>query len=135
MIHTREAQLVEELRQATADLLYTSESDSAFVVFTWPGCGPPESALLARYSGHPPDAPVAEVDFEDFFRPLTGDQDWHGPEERRIVERYRHLEALLRTHLSDLRVFRLGEVEVHIFIFGCSRWGNRVGLSTQAIET
>lgn len=65
-------------------------------------------------------------------RPESEDMDdW----EREETARYRALEALIGARLEDVRIFRLAEIEVQVFILGLSSCGSVVGLRTVSIET
>jgi hypothetical protein len=70
-----------------------------------------------------------------FFADLTKEQDWHGDEEKTAVARYRNLLSVIRDRLSDAKVFRIGEVEVAIYVVGRDRDGGWVGVKTTAVET
>ena len=50
-------------------------------------------------------------------------------------KRYQALVNLLKTHLTDIKVYRVGEVEVNCYILGQTESGNIAGLSTISVET
>jgi hypothetical protein len=121
-----------ELRRASAGLLYPSESDVPFEPFRWEGAGEPTPEQLGqlptkgerRRKGKP--RPVKEVPFKEFFEELAESED---------AGRFREMEAVLRRGLTDLRVFRVGKVNVDIYLVGRDRAGQWLGLHTASVET
>jgi len=113
-----------------------SESDEPFEVVSWKGPkGPLAPAELLKLAGHPPDTAVQAMTIEKFFKDLTEEQTWHGEEEKADVKRYQNLLQIIRQHLDDPLVFRVGKVEVTIFILGHTTAREWVGLRTKAVET
>ena len=129
-------QLLTALQQAVVGLLFRSESDAPFSVFTWSGCPDPltPEEVLARMS-RPTGTPVTQQSLADFFRNLTVDKDWYGEEERAAAAHYRDLQALLQACLPDAQVFRVGKGTVAVLIVGHSDGGRCVGLKTESVET
>ena len=128
--------IVDELKKATAGLLYPSESDEPFEAFLWEnGGGSLTTQHFLDLSGHKPADGVEEVKLDDFFSELTADQDWYGEAERETAEGYRRLLRTLENQLSDLRVFRVGKVNKDIYIVGRTSSGGWAGIRTKAVET
>ncbi len=50
-------------------------------------------------------------------------------------KRYQRLVKLLQTHLTDLKVYRLGEVEIDVYVLGKTESGAIAGLATISVET
>ena len=128
------ADLLQKLQTAIDGLQWMSESDFPFEVVRWPQ--PPEltSEHLLKLTDHAPETPVQTEAIEAFFEWAIQPQDWHSPEEAADVERYQTLLQLLQNHLQDPQVYRLGEVNVDIYILGKAdeEW---IGVKTQAVET
>ena len=112
-----------------------SESDYPFEVFQWVGQEPNTAETLIKRTGHTPDTLVEVVQLDEFFRNATQEQDWHNDEEKETVKRYRQLVETLKTNLSDIQVFRLGTVEIDVYIIGQTPSGELTGLSTKVVET
>src|SRR5216117_869526 len=117
-------EVIRALQRATDGLLYMSESDEPFEVLQWQGEGRrlDEKAVL-ELSGHQPDTPIQTVPLDNFFADLTTDQDWHGEKEKADVRRYRNLLKVIKKYLPDAKVFRVGRIEVEIFIIGKTQDG------------
>jgi hypothetical protein len=109
MPESDDQKLVSLLTEAVNGLLYMSESDYPFSVFLW----------------HLPEPlTIQAVLTEPLINPAQA-----------TAERYQHLKSLLTKHLENLQVFRLGKVEVNIYIVGKTASSSQVGLSTKSIET
>jgi hypothetical protein len=117
--------IYDALAEATEGMIYISESDYPIEPFLVPK----ESELGIDPASSP------SLTFEAFFAPLIEEEDWFGDEEREDMERYRHLKAMLESHLSDLRVYKSGDVEKTITIAGRTLDGQIAGIRTTAIET
>jgi hypothetical protein len=124
------------LREATDGLLFTSETDAPFEYVHWEW---PESAMTLRdvreLTDSGSETPVEEADFGEFFADVTRDEKWHDEEDRQTIQRYRQLESILKDQLNDLRVFRVGETEIEIYIVGRTTQGIWEGLRTLSVET
>jgi Nuclease A inhibitor-like protein len=126
--------LLETLKQASAGLQYTSESDYPFEVFSWPLDTLTPKKLLAQ-TGHPKDITIQLGDFDKFFAQVTQEKDWYGPGEKATVAQYQELVKLLQSSLSDIQVYRVGETELTVYIVGKTPEGSLSGISTKVVET
>jgi hypothetical protein len=124
------------LKKASAGLLYPSESDEPFEAFHWPdqrGAITPEALL--RAGQHDPNSKVEEMPFDQFFAKLGEEIAAQGEEGEADLKRYRKLEQALRKQLTDLKVFRVGQTAVSIYLIGQSKDGSWAGLRTTSVET
>lgn len=123
---------LQDLRKASAGLMYPSENDSPFDAFWWPAAGKgATSGQTARdqVAAHAkPGAKVEEVPVDRFFGDLEGSDDG---------QRFKQLRQVLTSRLSGLGVFRAsgGEAEVDIYLVGRTRSGDWAGLHTVSVET
>lgn len=123
--------------QYSKDLLWMSESDYPFVVFLWE-VGEKIQLDIPRvleFSKRPPDTEVRTLEFERFFRRAITFKDWHDEAEMESVKKYQHLVDSLRECLTDLRVYKIGEITIDVYIVGMTASGDFAGLSTVSIET
>lgn len=124
------------LQQAIKGLQYMSETDAPFEVIHWPDTS---STLDARkvleLSGHKPKDPVQNMSVEDFFKPLIETRSWHGAAEKADVRKYQELLGVIKTKLSDPQVFRVGNIQIDIFVVGKTPQGDWMGVKTKAVET
>lgn len=127
-------ELINQLKQASEGLLWMSESDYPFEVLWWEQSAITPEGLL-QLTNHAPDLPVKVMGLDQFFNRAITAADWYNQEQRATLERYQVLVDTLKSHLSDIQVYRVGEVKVDIYILGTTKSGNLVGLSTKSIET
>ncbi|MGA7933716.1 MAG: nuclease A inhibitor family protein [Kovacikia sp.] len=126
--------LLENLKQASEGLLYSSESDYPFTVFSWQvNTLTPEQVLTL--TGHPKNTSVQTVDFDKFFAQTTQEKDWYGPKEKAAVVKYQQLIKTLKDSLKDIQVYRVGDTELDVYIVGKTPTDNLAGLSTKVVET
>jgi hypothetical protein len=129
-----DAQLLEKLREATRGLTYMSEADYPLEVFDW-GAAEPTPEFLRGLDGSGEDAPVETRTAADFFRVAASEPDWKGAEERATAKRFQALRRLLEENLTDLKVFRVGAVNMPVYVAGRSAEGSWLGVSTRVVET
>ncbi|WP_218081046.1 nuclease A inhibitor family protein [Anthocerotibacter panamensis] len=134
MTHPEPPSVATVLEQASAGLLWMSESEYPFEVFVWDTEELTPAQLLAR-TDHPEGTALQITDLDTFFAEATRAQDWHGPEEEATVGRYRQLVQTLQANLTDLQVYRVGEVECAVYIVGKTPEGTLAGLATKMVET
>lgn len=127
--------LSEKIRRVCAGLYYISETDAEIFPFE----GTPAQAVtkenLLPQIGEKPDAPVEERDFTEFFARLTALQDWFGDEEKQTAAKFSDLKKLLEENLKDLKVFKVGRIEIEIYAVGLDAQGKLAGIKTKAVET
>ena len=127
--------LVKLLENATKNLYYTSETDAEIVPFI----GQPAVAVtkdeILRQIGEPFEKTIEERDFAQIFERLTTIQDWFGKEETATAEKFAALRDLLVEKLVNLKVFKIGRVELDLYFVGLDRQGRLIGVKTKAVET
>lgn len=130
----RVAEICDRLQQATADLLWMSESDYPFEVVTWEhGIDLNPKALFPAVTSD--NISVETLTLTDFFAPAIAIEDWYEAEELAQVDRYQELLHAIESNLTEVQVFRLGEIEIDVYIVGKTADGELIGLKTQVIET
>lgn len=133
---TSDAELGDELRRACDGLLMMSESDYPLEVVRWPGGGEQvEHARLRALAGVSEDAPVERQSVAEFFRAAAAERDYHSPAERATAARFRRLVALLGEGLTDAAAYRVGEINIAVFVVGRGPGGDWLGVATRVVET
>jgi len=126
--------LLDEISQASAGLLFPSESDAPVQPFVWQG--PFSIAALRRAGGYSADMPIAALDVDEFFGPATRAYDWHGPAEQERTQGFRALAELLKARLRDIAAYKVGESgTLDVFVVGQAEDGAWAGVRTQVVET
>jgi hypothetical protein len=123
-------EIIDRLKQATIDLLWVSESDYPFEIVMWSN-KEIDSMLF------PPcdDKEIKVISLNDFFAPALRVEAWYEAEELATVDRYKLLFQTIESSLTEIQVFRLGIVEIDVYIVGKTPDGDVVGLQTKIIET
>ena len=127
-------QLIEELREAMRGLTYMSESDYPFEVFNWGKAGPTDE-FLRGLTGESADATVETRTPEDFFRVSTSEADWMSVSMLGSARGFHRVLLLLERNLTDLKVYRVGVINIPVYVAGRSASGNWLGVSTRVVET
>ena len=129
-------EILSELARAADGLLFMSESDYPLEPFRLDATrGEPDHARLRQLAGAAPDAPVEVTTPEKFFAVASGEQPWKGEAELSTARRFRRLLRVLEAELTDLRVYRVGEINIAVYVLGRSPSGSWLGLSTRVVET
>jgi hypothetical protein len=115
-------EVIQLLTDRSKSLWWTSEVDTLWQVFHWPPA-PIEVMSVLKELKLPADVVWDECSLEDFWHSVAADPG------------YALLIETLYDHLSDLRVFLIGEIEISVYIVGHSSSGDRIGLTTQIVET
>jgi len=129
-------QILDELAKATEGLLFVSEADYPFETFKLEGteeANPQER--LRELGGDLEGAPVEVESPEKFFRAAVSEAAWKGEEERALARRFQTLARVLDENLEDVRVYKVGRVNVSAYVAGRSPEGNWLGVSTRVVET
>lgn len=129
----QEVSLIEQLQSAITGLIWQSETDAPFQVCSWsnPTGQILSPVLLLAKTNHDPDTPVKVVTLEEFCAPglhLAGDSS-------NQPEKLQSLMTTITNNLSTIQVYRVGDIEIEIYIIGVDPEGNWVGVSTQSVET
>ncbi len=131
---TEEQNLIEQLTTAVKDLVWLSESDYPFEAIYWQLKTIDVVTLLAKI-GRPSDTKVEVIELDTFFATATQEREWYDEEELENVKRYRNLIETLVTNLQEIKVYRVGEIEIEVYLLGKSPYGAIAGLKTKVIET
>ena len=126
-------ELLRRFDEVVQGLLVPSESDFPMTPLRW-GCEAPSPEALRAAQGGAPAALVEERTLDAFFARMVDPAE---PDAAALAEaaRYRQLVELLRAHLEDLRVYRVGRVSIAVFILGRHASGEWLGLRTKLVET
>jgi hypothetical protein len=127
--------LSEQIKNAAAGLWYISETDAEIFPFTGSKADSVSKENLLSQIDKPPEAPVEERGFDEMFARFIKIQDWFGDEEKATAEKFAALKSLLEKNLTNLKVFKVGRIELDIYFVGLDKEGNLAGIRTKAVET
>jgi Nuclease A inhibitor-like protein len=129
------ADLSEQIKTAAAGLWYMSETDAEIFPFTGSKADAVTKEVLLGQIGKAADSPVEERDFADFFTRFTEIKDWFGDEEKATAAKFAALKDLLEKNLKDIKVFKVGHIQLDIYVVGLDTQSNLAGIQTKAVET
>lgn len=125
---------LQDIEKASQGLYYISETDAPFhLVDTTEDADPKQAAL--KLSGNNKNEPVEEVTLEHFFRNAVKIYPDATPEQQQTAQRFIQLQTVLRQNLKDVKVYRIGSIQIKAYILGRLPDGTCAGLSTQLVET
>lgn len=128
-------EVLQELAEAVAGLWFMSESDYPFEVFRWDESVEITPQFLRQISDQKPDAPVAVKSVDEFFSSAMPEASWQVDEGMTTARRYKSLRQTIEENLADVRIYKIGEINMPVYIVGKSSAGSWIGLSTRAVET
>jgi len=125
-------EILTELARAAEGLLYMSESDHPFEPLRLAGGPTPER--LRALAGAEADA-VQTLSLEEFFRAPASEPSWKEGAELASARRFQALARALAENLSEARAYKVGRINMPVYVLGRSPLGNWLGLSTRVVET
>ncbi|MEJ6485530.1 nuclease A inhibitor family protein [Nostoc punctiforme UO1] len=130
-------EITEKLKQASDGLLMMSESEYPFETFLWSNQAqePITAQKLLQLTGHPQDSPIEEVELEYFFRNCAFEQEWHNELQKSNVKRFQTLVRYLKENLKSIKVYRIGTINIDVYIIGKALDEDLAGISTKVVET
>lgn len=127
-------EIIALFKQVTTDLLWSSESDYPFEIVTWErGVDLDPTALFNKLVNT--NSAIETITLADLFAPALTVEEWYAADELALVNRYTELLHAIESNLSDVKVFRVGEVEIATYIVGKTPTGDIIGLRTNVVET
>lgn len=114
-------------------MLFPSESDVPFSWFEAHLHTLPDAATFAAAIGKHGE-PSTQLDFNAFFDRYTQIQPWMDESQQHFAMGMQHLRETFKQNSKKLAVYRVGDIEVHIYIVAIIQ-GRVVGLQTISIET
>lgn len=132
---TKNQTLNEQIAEIIAGLIYMSEVDAKIIPFSGRQTDSVTAESLLQQIGRTSDIRIEEKDFNEFFAPLVKIQKWYGEDERKMTENFIRLKELLKENLINKKVFRLGKIEIDIYVVGLDGENFLRGIQTKAVET
>lgn len=130
-----DASLLSELRKLTKGLTFMSESDYPVEPFAPAAKGPRTAQEIVAAQKSDANAPVTEREVDSFFNAAVQERAGQSPDEQATAKRFQALVKFLKENLSELKVYRVGEVEADVYVLGRTAAGNIAGVTTKVVET
>ena len=125
--------LAERIKKACEGLFYISETDAEITAFIGEQAEAVNGETILKQTKS--DGAVEERDFEDFFKRLSEVQEWFGEEETTNANKFAKLKDILQKNLKDIKVFKVGRIELNVYAVGLDANNILTGIQTKAVET
>lgn len=127
--------LEQKVKTACDGLFYVSETNAEISFFAGSRIAAVTMDEVLSQIKNTSDAPVEEKNFDEFFAPLTEIQDWFGDEEKKTAQKFADLRDLLKNNLKELKIFKIGKIELNVYVVGLDAESKLTGIKTKAVET
>jgi len=128
-------ELAKQIKKVAEGLYYISETDAEIFPFIGNKAQAVTVEEILKETESAADTAVEERDFNEFFARLTEMQDWFGEEETAVADKFAELKKLLEENLKDIQVFKIGKIQLNIYVVGLDSESNLIGIKTKAVET
>lgn len=128
-------EILKQIDNACAGLMYVSETDAGFEVVKFDMNGELTDSSFRKLAKVDKVTPVEITGASDVFDRLTRPKEWHRESDRRRIQRYEKLRSVFEKYLMDLKVIRVGKIRIDIYIIGKTNDGMFAGVKTHAVET
>lgn len=129
--------LKDMLPEMLSDLYYPSESDEPIELFSLEKI--PDLPLTAEDFKQvlllDEGTVIEPLDVDQFWNNVTIVKDWYGDEQIAKTKKFEQLKNTLFEFLENVQGFRVGEVEINIYLFGKSATAEIEGIKTMVVET
>jgi hypothetical protein len=117
--------LFAEIDKFAAGLMYMSETDAPIETYS----------ATVEFQKFITDTRHQEISAREFFARLTAADGRSGAREKEQARRFSELEKLLEENLNDLKVLKIGRIQIDIYVVGIDADGKAIGIKTKAVET
>lgn len=126
-----------DLKKITDGLMFQSESDYPVEPFEMKlKEGSSLSATEIIQAEHlSVESPVKEMSIDEFFGSAMQEQEWQDENGRARAKRFKALVELCKANLSQIKVYKIGEVEADVYVVGRAGSGDIAGVKTKVVET
>ena len=127
--------LAKQIETAAQGLSYTSETDAEITLFAGGTTKIISPAEILKQTERPANSAIEEKDFAAFFSRLTEIQEWFGDEEKAAAQKFVRLRSVLEDNLRELKVYKIGKIELDVYAVGLDENDKLLGIRTKAVET
>lgn len=121
-----------KLENAAKGLLMMSESDYPFTYFT-ADARAIDDQLLLSLAEQPAGSLIEKTDIDKLLRNMTSTDS--GSVNQATAQQFTNLSNQLKEELTELAVYRIGEIAIEVLIIGFTKEGTIAGMRTKLIET
>lgn len=126
---------IKNLEKLTKGLVYISEIDCEFEVFCAGKINELDGQIVLSKIGADPEQKMEEISLNNFFKHPTTIREGFTKERIQIAKRFLRLKKYIVKTTRNPKVFKVGDVNLEIYIFGKDEKGRLIGVKTYALET
>jgi len=123
------------IEKACEGLTYMSETDSDVTPVSGKKVSSSSRKEILSAIGVAANAHIEIVNANDFFARLTSHKEWFTEQQKKNADRFGALKNILDEELDDLKVYRVGKIQIAIYVLGIDKDKNVAGVKMNAIET
>jgi hypothetical protein len=112
-------QILKQLEKETAGLLFMSESDYPFEIVQWDGPAEITPEFIRTVTNESEDCQVQELEVEEFLS----------------AEQYKKIVDVFTTKLSQSKAYKVGRINMPVYMVGRSESGKWLGVVTRVVQT
>ncbi|MFK7947935.1 MAG: nuclease A inhibitor family protein [Saprospiraceae bacterium] len=129
-------ELIEILKSMSEDLLFTSESDYPFEVICWSiNTEIVDITTIQQYIDNKDKSIIKELTPDKMLSRMAKSRPYYSTERREKANRFRQIITFFESQVANAKAFKIGEVEIDIYIIGTVGDSHIIGLKTMAVET
>jgi len=121
-----------KLESAANGLLMMSESDYPFTWFETP-VEQLDEQLILQLAEKPEGSAIEKTDLDHLLRNMTNISS--GAVNQETAKKFSNLSSGIKEELTNVVVYRVGEIQIEVLITGITKEGKIAGMRTQLIET
>ncbi len=126
---------LQSIKKAADGLLFISESDHPFELVHIEDNPSSIENKIMQLAKKPAGTTIEKQDLDYFFRNMVKVYPEFSTAQKNTARRFADLVKVLKENLTDIHVYRVGDVQVDAFIIGQLKNGQYAGLRTKLIET
>jgi hypothetical protein len=126
--------ILQRLQELVQRLYFMSESDYPLEV-VYVEAEALTDKKVRELAGALEEAGIETVDLSYFFRNMTKVADETDEASRQKAEGFQALQAYMEQHLDNIRVYRVGSIEITVLTLGAVTEGGYVGFRTTVVES
>jgi len=121
-----------KLESAANGLLMMGESDYPFTWFETP-VEQLDEQLILQLAEKPEGSAIEKTDLDHLLRNMTNISS--GAVNQETANKFSNLSSGIKEELTNVVVYRVGEIQIEVLITGITKEGKIAGMRTQLIET
>ncbi|WP_299821768.1 nuclease A inhibitor family protein [uncultured Pontibacter sp.] len=129
-------QLKQELTKAADGLEMLSETDAVFEFYHHQKPAEPfTKETVVEWDGKPAGTAVEALEVSDFLHRMQNPHPDAAEKQKQDADRFKQLEATLKTHLRNVKAYKVSQTSMPVYLIGETENGDYAGFKTLVVET